>query len=81
MYKLKKIVGTNNFSVQFIKIIFHYKKIGYNNVLRQTVCLVVNLIMVDNFAFLFNCTLADPTSDSMTVPTYNDLSVDERVRA
>ena len=28
--KLKKIVGSNNFSVQFIKIISHYKKIGYN---------------------------------------------------
>ena len=29
-YKLKKIVGSNNFSAQFIKIISHYKKIGYN---------------------------------------------------
>ena len=37
VYKLKKIVGSNNFSVQFIKIIFHYKKIRYNiNVLQQT---------------------------------------------
>ena len=24
VYKLKKIVGSNNFSAQFIKIIFHY---------------------------------------------------------
>ena len=30
VYKLKKIVGSNNFSAQFIKIISHYKKIGYN---------------------------------------------------
>ena len=30
VYKLKKIVGSNNFSEQFIKIISHYKKIGYN---------------------------------------------------
>ena len=30
MYKLKKIVGSNNFSAQFIEIISHYKKIGYN---------------------------------------------------
>ena len=37
VYKLKKIVGSNNFSAQFIKIISHYKKIGYNiNVLQQT---------------------------------------------
>ena len=30
VYKLKKIVGSNNFSAQFIKVISHYKKIGYN---------------------------------------------------
>ena len=35
VYKLKRIVGSNNFSAQFIKIISHYKKIGYNiNVLQ-----------------------------------------------
>ena len=57
MYKLKKVVGYNYFSAQFIKIISHYKKIGYNiNVLQQTACLVVKPITVDNLAFLFNCT-------------------------
>ena len=51
VYKLKKIVGSNSFSAQFIKIISHYKKIGYNiNVLQQTACLVVNPITVGNFA-------------------------------
>ena len=30
VYKLKKIVGSYYFSAQFIKIISHYKKIGYN---------------------------------------------------
>ena len=35
VFNLKKIVGSNNFSAQFIKIISHYKKIGYNiNVLQ-----------------------------------------------
>ena len=29
MYKLKKIVGTSNFSAQIIKIISYYKMIGY----------------------------------------------------
>ena len=68
VYKLKKIVGYNNFSAQFIKIISHYKKIGYNiNVLQHAACLVVNPIMVGNFAFLFNCTLVDRTSDFMMV--------------
>ena len=70
VYKLKKIVGSNNFSAQFIKIISHYKKIGLNiNVLQQTSCLVVNPITVGNFAFLFNCTPEGRTSDSMMVPT------------
>ena len=41
VYKLKKIVGSKKFSAQFIKIICHYKKIGYNiNILQQTACLV-----------------------------------------
>ena len=45
---------------------FHSKKIGYNiNVLQQTACLEVNLIMVDNLAFLFNFILVGRTSDSM----------------
>ena len=62
VYKLKKIAGSNNFSAQFIKIIFHYKKIGYNiNVLHP--------FTVGNFAFLFNCTPVGWTSDSMMVPT------------
>ena len=70
VYKLKKIAGSHNFSAQFIKIIFHYKKIGYNiNVLQQTACLVVIPIMVGNFAFLFNCTPVGWTSDFMMVPT------------
>ena len=75
VYKLKKIVGSNNCSAQFIKIISHYKKIGYNiNVLQQTTCLVDNPITVGNFAFLLNCTLAGWNSR-----LYDDLSIDERV--
>ena len=70
VYKLKKIVGTSNFSAQFIEIISHYKKIGYNiNVSQQTACLVVNPIMVGNFEFHFNCMTAGRTSNSMTVLT------------
>ena len=70
VYKLKKIVCSNNFSAQFIKIISHYKKIGYNiNVLQLTACLVVNPNTVGNIAFFFNCMLVGRNSDSMTVPT------------
>ena len=67
---MKTIVGSNIFSTQFIKLISHYKKNGYNiDVLQQTACLVVNPIMVGNFAFLFNCTTVGRTSDSMMLPT------------
>ena len=70
VYKLMRFVVSNNFSAQFIKIISHYKNIGYNiNVLQQTAYLVVNLITVGNFAFLFNCTPVGRTSNSLTVPT------------
>ena len=70
VYKLKKIISSNNFSAQSIKIISHYKKIGYNiNVLQQTACLVVNPITVGKFAFLFNCMPVSRTSDSMMVLT------------
>ena len=48
----------------FKKIIVRYKKIGYNiNVMRQTACLVVNPIKVNNFAYLLNCTTVGRTSD------------------
>ena len=67
---LERIVVSNYFSAQFIKIISHYKKSGYNiNVLQQTACLVVSPITVGNFAFIFNCTLAGRTSDCLTVLT------------
>ena len=71
VYKLKKNVGSNNFfKAQFIKIISHYNKIGYNiNELQQTACLVANQITVGNFAFLFNCTPVGRTSNSIMVPT------------
>ena len=53
-----KINGSNNFSEQFIKIISHYKKIGYKiNILQQTACLVVSPITNGNFAFLLNSML------------------------
>ena len=60
VYKFRKIYACNDFSTQFCKVILRYKKIGYNiNVIRQTTCMVVNPIMVNNCASLFNCT---PTS-------------------
>ena len=60
----RKIMGRNDFSDQFRKIIIRHKRIGYNmNVMRQTACLVVNPITVNNFAVLFNCTPTGRASD------------------
>ena len=67
VYRFRKIVGKSNFSEQFRKLINRYKRIGYSlNIMRQTACLVVNPIIVDGYASLFNCTTAVRASDSMT---------------
>ena len=39
------------------------------NVLQQTACLVVGLVVVGGFALLFNCTPVGWTLDSMMLPT------------
>ena len=70
VYKFKKLIGINDFSFQFRKIIKRYRRIGYNlNVMRQFACLVLNRIMVDNYAAFFNCTPVGRASDSMMAPT------------
>ena len=66
LYRFRKNVGKSNFSEQFRKI-NRYKRIGYSlDIMRQTACLVVNPIIVDGYASLFNCTTAVRASDSMT---------------
>ena len=66
MCTLKKIVGPNKLIGLFLKIISHYKKVGYYiYLLKQTAPLVVNSIAVVNIAFLFNFMPAGRTSDSM----------------
>ena len=67
VYRFRKIVGKSKFSEQFRKLINRYKRIGYSlDIMRQTACLVVNPIIVDGYASLFNCTTAVRASDSMT---------------
>ena len=68
--KFKNIVGKPIFSDQFKKIIKRCKKVGYNlDIIRQSACLVVNLITVYSYAVLFNCTMVGQASDSMTTLT------------
>ena len=67
VYRFRKNVGKSNFSEQFRKVINRYRRIGYSlDIMRQTACLVVNPIIVDGYASLFNCTTAVRASDSMT---------------
>ena len=57
LYRFRKIVGKSNFSEQFRKLIKRYKRIGSSlDIIRQTACLVVNPVIVDGYALLFNCT-------------------------
>ena len=70
VYKSKRIVGKPNLSDQFKNIIKHYLKVEYNlDVIRQSACLVLNLIMVSSYVFLFKCMTMGQASDSMTALT------------
>ena len=70
IYKFKKIVGRADFSDRFGKIIVRYRCVGCGvSIMRQSACLVLNPITVDNFASLFNCTPVGRASDSMMAPT------------
>ena len=45
---------------------------GYNiDVIKQSACLVVNPIMVDQFAYLFNCMLVGRGSEPEMAPSKN----------
>ena len=51
----------------FVNFVNRYKRIGYNSyIMRQNACLVINPIIVDDYASRFNCTAVVRTSDSMT---------------
>ena len=66
----RKFVGKAISSDHFSKIVIRYKQKGYNiDVIKQSACLLVNLVMVDYFACLFNCTPVGQDSDNMMAPT------------
>ena len=51
------MVSRADFSDQFRKIIVRYKRVGYNmTLMRQSACLVVSPITVNNVSSLFYCT-------------------------
>ena len=64
VYKFRKIIGKYDSPDHFKKIIVRYKKTGHKiDVLRQTACLAVNPIKVNNFVYLFDCTTVGWASD------------------
>ena len=52
VYKLKKIIGSDNLSAQFVKIISHYKYYKIY-ILQENACLVLMPVTVGNSAFYF----------------------------
>ena len=60
VYKFRNIA---DFSEQFKKIVTRYKICCTMDILRQTACMVVNPIMIDDFASFFNCTSVGRSSD------------------
>ena len=70
VYKFIKIMVRTEFSDQIRNFLIRHNRIGYDlNVMRQSACLGINQITVDNFAALFNCTAVNRASDSMMTPT------------
>ena len=54
------------FSDQFSKIAICYKRKGYNiDAIKQSACLAVDHIMVDHFAYLYNCSPVGRGSESI----------------
>ena len=77
----RRLLALLFFSAQFIKIMSHYKKIGYKiNVLQHTACLVVNPITVGN---LLSSLIARRWVGLQTLWWFRlkDLSIDEMVGA
>ena len=67
VYKLKKTIGNPNFSNRLKRKVNRFKRAGYSlDIMRQTACLVFNLIMVEGYAAHFSCTAVVQASDSMT---------------
>ena len=67
--QIQKDKRYDSFFWSISKVIMRYKRIGYNfNVMRQSACLVINPITIDNFAALLNCTPEDRASDYMMAP-------------
>ena len=65
VYKFKKIIGNPRISDLFQRFDNRFKRAGYTlDIIRQTACLVFNIIMLKAYVALFSCTAVVP--DLMT---------------
>ena len=61
-----------SFAAQSRIILSHYKHVTFNlNVARQSVCLVFEILTVNNYDSLFNCSSVGRASDLIMFPTYS----------
>ena len=57
VYEFKTIIGNSNFSDILKNMLTVSKRVRYDlNIMRQTVYLVFNQIMIESYAPLFSCT-------------------------
>ena len=70
MYKLKKIVGSDHFSAQFIKIISHYRKIGYNTNVQEVYHVYLNKFKIA-LSHLFLILFSDDTFTLVNLTSWN----------
>ena len=57
VYKFKKIIGNPNFSTLFKRIVNRFKGAGISlDIMRQSVCLFFNPIIIEGYAALSSCT-------------------------
>ena len=63
---IKFINSKPNFCYHFKKIFKRYKKIGYSmDIMRPSVCLVVNPMTVYSYDFRFNCMTVDQAQTAL----------------
>ena len=73
VYKFRGLIEMNDFSLLFRKIIARCRRVGCgSSVMRQSACLVFNLIMVVGFdcVAFFGCAPVGRASDSLMAPSW-----------
>ena len=61
IYRLRKLIGSDNFADRFTKCIRKFVGKGYNKqILHRTACMVVDQSTVNHYACLFDCATTDP---------------------